>query len=175
MLGRPPKLLLFFARPPTHTHTHRPALPTNPAPCSPPSPSPHHHPPPPYLLHRSLYPNVDFYSGIVLRALGIPVEMYTVLFAMARTVGWVAQWKEMVTDATGRITRPRQIYTGEMRRKFVPVYERQHSGRIAGAARGRGGGGAGANLYQQRATSHLAAATTLTANSLPALPVSRSS
>ncbi|PRW59347.1 citrate (Si)-synthase [Chlorella sorokiniana] len=84
-----------------------------------------------YFVKRSLYPNVDFYSGIVLRALGIPVEMYTVLFAMARTVGWVAQWKEMVADATGRITRPRQIYTGELRRKFIPVYERQLSGRIS--------------------------------------------
>lgn len=166
-----------YCAPPPHPATHTPHTQTPPA--------PHPHPP-----RSSLYPNVDFYSGIVLRALGIPVEMYTVLFAMARTVGWVAQasaracgrmalpvagvgavgwagvqrqrgmqplklgyiaplcglpptgclsprpplpqWKEMVADATGRITRPRQIYTGELRRKFVPVYERQLSGRIPG-------------------------------------------
>jgi citrate synthase len=63
----------------------------------------------PYFVERHLYPNVDFYSGIVLRALGIPMEMYTVLFAMARTVGWVAQWKEMVSETVNRITRPRQV------------------------------------------------------------------
>ena len=84
-----------------------------------------------YFVKRSLYPNVDFYSGIVLRALGIPVSMYTVLFAMARTVGWVAQWKEMVGEPMQRITRPRQIYTGHLRRKYIPVYERQLSGKIA--------------------------------------------
>ncbi|GAB4816822.1 hypothetical protein N2152v2_003868 [Parachlorella kessleri] len=83
-----------------------------------------------YFIKRSLYPNVDFYSGIVLRALGIPVEMYTVLFAMARTVGWVAQWKEMVSEPVNRITRPRQIYTGHLRRKFIPDVERTASGKI---------------------------------------------
>ncbi len=62
-----------------------------------------------YFIKRNLYPNVDFYSGIVLRALGIPVSMYTVLFAVARTVGWVAQWKEMVSAADNKITRPRQV------------------------------------------------------------------
>ena len=62
-----------------------------------------------YFVDRHLYPNVDFYSGIVLRALGIPVEMYTVLFAMARTVGWVAQWQEMISEPVPRITRPRQV------------------------------------------------------------------
>lgn len=64
----------------------------------------------PYFVTRGLYPNVDFYSGIVLRALGIPVSMYTVLFAVARTVGWVAQWREMASeDTTVRISRPRQV------------------------------------------------------------------
>lgn len=62
-----------------------------------------------YFIKRNLYPNVDFYSGIVLRALGIPVSMYTVLFAVARTVGWVSQWKEMVSAADNKITRPRQV------------------------------------------------------------------
>ena len=62
-----------------------------------------------YFVDRHLYPNVDFYSGIVLRALGIPVSMYTVLFAMARTVGWVAQWQEMISEPVPRITRPRQV------------------------------------------------------------------
>lgn len=74
---------------------------------------------------RNLYPNVDFYSGIVLRALGIPVSMYTVLFAVARTVGWVAQWKEMVAGAESKITRPRQMYMGKMERAFVSVARRQ--------------------------------------------------
>ena len=91
----------------------------------------------PYFKTRHLYPNVDFYSGIVLRAMGIPVSMYTVLFAMARTVGWVAQWKEMVSEPQNRITRPRQIYTGHLRRKFVPDLDRQPSGKIAVDRKGR--------------------------------------
>lgn len=77
-----------------------------------------------YFVKRGLYPNVDFYSGIVLRAMGIPVSMYTVLFAVARTVGWVAQWKEMAEEPIQKISRPRQIYSGYMERKFVPVEER---------------------------------------------------
>jgi citrate synthase len=85
----------------------------------------------PYFKSRHLYPNVDFYSGIVLRAMGIPVSMYTVLFAMARTVGWVAQWKEMASEPQNRISRPRQIYTGNLCRKFVADDERQPSGKIA--------------------------------------------
>lgn len=91
----------------------------------------------PYFKARHLYPNVDFYSGIVLRALGIPTEMYTVLFAMARTVGWVAQWKEMVSEPVNRISRPRQIYTGHLRRKFVPDVDRQPSGKIVVDRKGR--------------------------------------
>jgi citrate synthase len=65
-----------------------------------------------YFIERKLYPNVDFYSGITLRAMGFPNNMLTVLFAVARTVGWVAQWNEMVEDETQRIGRPRQLYTG---------------------------------------------------------------
>lgn len=91
----------------------------------------------PYFKARHLYPNVDFYSGIVLRALGIPTEMYTVLFAMARTVGWVAQWKEMVSEPVNRISRPRQIYTGHLRRKFVADVDRQPSGKIVVDRKGR--------------------------------------
>lgn len=77
-----------------------------------------------YFKSRSLYPNVDFYSGIVLTALGIPVEMFTVLFAVARTIGWCAQWREMISEPVSRITRPRQMYMGEMRRKYEPPGER---------------------------------------------------
>lgn len=77
-----------------------------------------------YFVKRGLYPNVDFYSGIVLRAMGIPVSMYTVLFAVARTVGWVAQWKEMAEEPLQKISRPRQIYSGYMERAFVPVEKR---------------------------------------------------
>ncbi len=75
----------------------------------------------PYFIERKLYPNVDFYSGIILKAMGIPTSMFTVLFAVARTVGWVSQWKEMVEDPGQRIGRPRQIYTGAGTRDYVPV------------------------------------------------------
>ena len=77
-----------------------------------------------YFIERKLYPNVDFYSGITLRALGFPAEMFTVLFAVARTVGWIAQWKEMIEDPLQKIGRPRQIYTGAGPRGFVPVDKR---------------------------------------------------
>uniref|UniRef100_A0A7R9Y1Z4 Citrate synthase n=1 Tax=Prasinoderma coloniale TaxID=156133 RepID=A0A7R9Y1Z4_9VIRI len=78
-----------------------------------------------YFIRRSLYPNVDFYSGILLRAVGFPVSMFTVLFAVARSVGWAAQWKEMVSAETvPRINRPRQIYVGELEREYVGVDER---------------------------------------------------
>ena len=77
-----------------------------------------------YFVKRSLYPNVDFYSGIVLRALGIPTDMFTVLFALARTVGWIAQWKEMIEDPGQRIGRPRQLYTGHTEREYVPLDKR---------------------------------------------------
>ena len=75
-------------------------------------------------MQRKLYPNVDFYSGIILKAMGFPTEMFTVLFALARTVGWVSQLNEMIEDPTQRIGRPRQIYTGEAKRSFVPVNQR---------------------------------------------------
>ena len=78
----------------------------------------------PYFVERKLYPNVDFYSGITLRALGFPAEMFTVLFALARTVGWISQWKEMIEDPSQKIGRPRQIYTGAAARDYVPVDKR---------------------------------------------------
>jgi citrate synthase len=78
----------------------------------------------PYFVERKLYPNVDFYSGITLRALGFPAEMFTVLFALARTVGWIAQWKEMIEDPTQKIGRPRQLYTGAPLRDYVAIDKR---------------------------------------------------
>jgi citrate synthase len=78
----------------------------------------------PYFIERKLYPNVDFYSGIIFRAMGIPVSMFTVLFAVARTVGWVAQWNEMVGDPSQKIGRPRQLYTGAMPRDYVALHAR---------------------------------------------------
>lgn len=77
-----------------------------------------------YFVERKLFPNVDFYSGIIYEAIGIPPSLYTGLFAMARTAGWVAQWQEMITDPEQRIGRPRQLYTGEVERKVKPVDER---------------------------------------------------
>jgi citrate synthase len=77
-----------------------------------------------YFIERKLYPNVDFYSGIILRALGFPTSMFTVLFALARTVGWISQWKEMIEDPGQRIGRPRQLYTGAPRRDYVPMSKR---------------------------------------------------
>ncbi|MCB8838563.1 citrate synthase [Aurantimonas sp. VKM B-3413] len=77
-----------------------------------------------YFIEKKLYPNVDFYSGITLKALGFPTAMFTVLFAVARTVGWIAQWKEMIEDPHQRIGRPRQLYTGAPLRDYVPVDER---------------------------------------------------
>ncbi|HBN22689.1 MAG TPA: citrate (Si)-synthase [Holosporales bacterium] len=79
----------------------------------------------PYFRERKLFPNVDFYSGIILQAMEIPVSMFTVLFAVARTAGWVAQWKEMSSDPANKIGRPRQLYTGEKPRKFVEVNDRK--------------------------------------------------
>ena len=77
-----------------------------------------------YFVERKLYPNVDFYSGIIYRAMGIPSKMFTVLFAVARTVGWVAQWKEMMEDPKQKIGRPRQLYTGAQARSFAPIGKR---------------------------------------------------
>ncbi len=78
-----------------------------------------------FFIERKLYPNVDFYSGIIYRAIGIPTDMFTVMFALGRMPGWIAHWKEMASDPAGRIHRPRQVYTGENKRSFVPVWERQ--------------------------------------------------
>jgi len=78
-----------------------------------------------YFIERKLYPNVDFYSGITLRALGFPTSMFTVLFAVARTVGWIAQWKEMIEDPSQKIGRPRQLYTGAARRDYISSAQRR--------------------------------------------------
>ncbi|OSI10694.1 citrate synthase [Neisseria zoodegmatis] len=78
----------------------------------------------PYFVERKLYPNVDFYSGIVLSALGIPVSMFTVIFALARTVGWISHWHEMISDPNQKIGRPRQLYTGSPRRDYVSIDKR---------------------------------------------------
>src|SRR5215468_10322420 len=78
-----------------------------------------------YFVSRKLYPNVDFYSGIVQRALGIPVAMFTCIFSLARTVGWIAQWQEMISDPEYKIGRPRQLYNGAPRRDFVPIARRK--------------------------------------------------
>jgi len=78
-----------------------------------------------YFISRKLYPNVDFYSGIIFRAMGIPSSMFTVMFALARTAGWVAQWNEMLGDPAHKIGRPRQLYTGPARREYVPIGQRK--------------------------------------------------
>src|ERR1700731_3767897 len=77
-----------------------------------------------YFISRKLYPNVDFYSGIILKAMGFPTSMFTVLFAIARTVGWVAQWTEMIADPDSKLMRPRQMFTGSTERHYVPVEQR---------------------------------------------------
>jgi citrate synthase len=77
-----------------------------------------------YFIDKKLYPNVDFYSGIILSAIGFPTSMFTVLFALARTAGWIAQWTEMMEDQDQRIGRPRQLYTGPTQRDYVPLNKR---------------------------------------------------
>jgi citrate synthase len=77
-----------------------------------------------YFIEKKLYPNIDFYSGITLKAMGFPTDMFTVLFAVARTVGWIAQWKEMIVDPAQKIGRPRQLYTGSPRRDYKPIGNR---------------------------------------------------
>ena len=78
----------------------------------------------PYFIEKKLYPNVDFYSGVILSAIGFPTEMFTVLFALARTVGWVAQWNEMISDPDQKIGRPRQLYVGSAKRDYVDLRHR---------------------------------------------------
>ena len=77
-----------------------------------------------YFIEKKLYPNVDCYSGVNLNAIGFPTDMFTALFALARTVGWVAQWNEMISDPEQKIGRPRQLYVGEPSRDYVPVDRR---------------------------------------------------
>jgi citrate synthase len=86
-----------------------------------------------FFIERKLYPNVDFYSGILYRAMGIPTDMFTVMFALGRLPGWIAQWKEMREDPQARIARPRQVYLGEEERPFVPLELRRDSRRSEGA------------------------------------------
>ena len=78
-----------------------------------------------YFIEKNLYPNVDFYSGIIYRALGIPTSMFTVMFAIGRTVGWVAHWREMITESNRRISRPRQLYRGPVQRDYVAIEKRK--------------------------------------------------
>ena len=85
-----------------------------------------------YFVKRKLYPNVDFYSGIIYQAMGFKPELFTVLFAIPRTVGWLAQWQEMHLDPEQKIARPRQIYTGQRKRSFIPMEERQAAGVLKG-------------------------------------------
>jgi citrate synthase len=77
-----------------------------------------------YFVSKKLYPNVDFYSGIVQRALGIPTNMFTCIFSLARTVGWIAQWNEMISDPEQKISRPRQLYAGPLERQVPPIDKR---------------------------------------------------
>jgi citrate synthase len=77
-----------------------------------------------YFISRKLYPNVDFYTGLIYRAMGFPTRMFTVLFAMGRLPGWIAQWREMIEDPTTKIGRPRQVYIGEPERSYVPMSSR---------------------------------------------------
>ncbi|HEX7789657.1 MAG TPA: citrate/2-methylcitrate synthase, partial [Afipia sp.] len=78
-----------------------------------------------YFVQRKLYPNVDFYSGITLKAMGFPTSMFTVLFAVARTVGWISQWSEMIQDPQQKIGRPRQLYTGATSRDYTGIDKRK--------------------------------------------------
>jgi citrate synthase len=83
-----------------------------------------------YFVSRKLYPNVDFYSGIIYEAMNLPVAMFPVLFAIARTAGWMAQWAELVTDEEQKIARPKQIYVGHDERAYVPLDQRRDGGAL---------------------------------------------
>ena len=78
----------------------------------------------PYFIEKKLYPNVDFYSGIILQAIGIPLNMFTVIFALGRTPGWISQWMEMIAEPKQRIGRPRQLYVGSPQRDYVDISKR---------------------------------------------------
>jgi citrate synthase len=86
----------------------------------------------PYFIEKKLYPNVDFYSGIIMSAMGFPTSMFTVMFAIGRTVGWISHWKEMLNDDEQKIGRPRQLYLGEQRRSYIPIERRGHTDRRTG-------------------------------------------
>ena len=77
-----------------------------------------------YFIKRKLYPNVDFYSGLIYKAMGFPTDFFPVLFAIPRTAGWIAHWQEMILDSEQKITRPRQIYLGSKRREYIPISRR---------------------------------------------------
>ncbi|MDX1561728.1 MAG: citrate/2-methylcitrate synthase, partial [Gammaproteobacteria bacterium] len=77
-----------------------------------------------YFIERKLYPNVDYYSGVIMRAIGIPTNMFTVMFAIGRLPGWIAHWREVHMNANARIDRPRQVYTGPTIREYIPIEER---------------------------------------------------
>ncbi|MCY4202265.1 MAG: citrate (Si)-synthase, partial [Aestuariivita sp.] len=77
-----------------------------------------------YFIEKKLFPNVDFYSGIILEAIGFPTAMFTPVFALSRTVGWISQWKEMITDRQNKIGRPRQLYLGETERNYIEIHDR---------------------------------------------------
>jgi citrate synthase len=77
-----------------------------------------------YFIEKKLYPNIDFYAGIILKAIGFPVSMFTMLFAVARTPGWIAQWREMIGDPSQKIGRPRQLYVGSPRRDYIAIDKR---------------------------------------------------
>jgi citrate synthase len=78
-----------------------------------------------YFIDHNLYPNVDFYSGVVLRAIGIPINMFTVMFAIGRLPGWIAQWKESIEDPDWKLQRPRQVYTGLQEKDYIPIEKRK--------------------------------------------------
>jgi citrate synthase len=78
-----------------------------------------------YFIEKKLYPNVDFYSGVILSAIGFPTDMFTALFALARTVGWVAQWTEMIEDSEAKLMRPRQLFIGPSERHYIPIDQRR--------------------------------------------------
>ena len=88
-----------------------------------------------YFVERKLYPNVDFYTGLIYRAMGFPTRMFTVLFAIGRLPGWIAQWREMIADPSTKIGRPRQLYTGATERNFVPSPIAEQPARTAPAPR----------------------------------------
>src|SRR5262249_7924838 len=122
-----------------------------------------------YFIEKKLYPNIDFYSGITLKAMGFPTTMFTVLFAVARTVGWISQWKEMIEDPHQKIGRPRQLYTGATQRDYVPISRRKCRGASTAAVPARGKDDGLSVIYRNPATRPAAASTTSAARIAGAL------